>query len=1562
MKSAATAGIAPIYDADGTVRQVWSLGDGLADVVVTENAASYEIRCYSPDQVGAKADGVYTVTGNPHTVWRIENPNPGTNTKVKVTKTVNGVAEVSLFEYSFNSEGWLLKKPGDLAVESQSTSWDYSNTVKVITTVEKTPSGQVASKVARTYQKYPFGDRIVNVSVDPDGVNLRTQTTYYTSAADSGSYGRKLTENFPDGNWAAYQYDSHGREIRKVTPWKNAVFNSTAAQAKAEYRDFTALDSRDTVENDDIRPRTEETKILGITTSKTYHAYYFDGNEYVEVEERCTEPGAAYGAASNLRTEWRYYPKGNCTSPSAGRMHTVKYPNGTQDTYTYEYGTWTPNADPAQSVFTPGTGVAVRVTVTHGTTANPAGIANKTTQDITVYDTRGCKAYTAQTVYTGSGYEQFAWVSNTYDQQRRELSERKSNNELTEYTWNCCAKASEMLPDGTQYTYIYDDLKRLISKTKVGCGTQPDLVTTYQYDAANRKVAETITGGSLSTSASWEYNLAGQLTRQGDHQGLITTYVYTQGVNSGSNCKGETVTTTRPGGFTTILGTYCDRQPLAITGTALVAEYYDYGVNAEGKTWKLTHVGGGDSPRWTKETSDLLKRSIFLEKSGFNGTVSETNFYNAKNQLTKTTQAGLAVTLYEYDSRGNQVRSGLDVNDNGTLDLAGNDRITEQENMIDGTWLTATTKVYGTTGGATATIVETTKKRLNGWTGNLFSETQVIDIYGNITTQTAEINRANKTVTVSTVYPDSTVAVQSVIVNGLRQSTRTKTNLMTTYSYDGLGRVIGITEPRIGTTTIAYHTETGKISQKATVTDAAGNVTTYDYDSASGRLLWEKNALNQYTRYAYNAYGQVTNIWGDTQYPVEFDYDQYGQKTTMRTYRTGTGWAGTTWPTGITGDVTTWTNDPASGLVTAKTDAANHSVTYSYSIDGKLASRTWARGIVTNYSYDSATGELLNVDYADNTPDITYTYNRFGKLATVTDAVGTRTFAYNDTFDLISETINGIYNKVINRSYTTTGAKGKVLGMSIGNIQNYTYAYDTYGRLNQITTSAGNFNYTRLTDSDLVAQITRPNGVNTAWSYEQHRNLITEVNNGGISIFGYTNNAIGNRTGMSRSGTAFSTPDIISYTYDDRSEVTAASSNADSTYNYTYSFDPIGNRLTSSLAGTAYAYTSNNLNQYTAINTEQPTYDADGNMLTRDGWTQVWNGENRLVETSKGDTRLTFAYDYMGRRIEKKIYTSEALTKDIRFVYDGYKLIEELDSLSNNTILRCYTWQPDNLGLDVPLSVYDVALDKTYFYHTGANKNATELTDGDGVVVAHYEYSPLGQLIVQVGTYATVNLFRFSSEYYDAETQVVYYNYRYYYPRIGRWLSIDPIMEEGGLNLFSFIRNNPINKSDFLGLSGYVPCTYKSNILNSGWRLRMVTPSNLNDFAGGSGGGHSSGITVVYTRIIIDLYICKCICPKTPTYSVRIMEYEYRYTRDRTGGVGLMWRGISQPYNPITIPNSIPRGVGEVLAKIYPSNIWLDDPTDMNWVVSTVMDNRPTPGTIGDLVSDSGIPSRFCWM
>ena len=394
---------------------------------------------------------------------------------------------------------------------------------------------------------------------------------------------------------------------------------------------------------------------------------------------------------------------------------------------------------------------------------------------------------------------------------------------------------------------------------------------------------------------------------------------------------------------------------------------------------------------------------------------------------------------------------------------------------------------------------------------------------------------------------------------------------------------------------------------------------------------------------------------------------------------------------------------------------------------------------------------------------------------------------------LISETVSGIYNKTLTRTYTTAFGKGKVLSMSIGNVNNYTYDYDTYGRLNKITTPAGDFIYTRPSDSDLVTAMARPNNVTSNWTFEVHRNLLSQVANGSVSTYTYTNDALGRRTNVTRSGSAFSDTNILTYGYNSRSEVISALSNINANYNFAYSYDPIGNRLNSTLAGTAWSYTSNNLNQYTALTsgntTQSPAYDADGNMTFRDGWTQVWNGENRLVEMYNDTAKLTFSYDYMGRRIEKKVFQQTggiwAPQKSLQYVYDGYKLVEEIDTLPDEKpVIRRYTWQPESQGADLPLVVTDVASNQSYFYTADGNKNISELVDAAGNVAAHYEYDPFGKINTQNGAYAASNPFRFSSEYFDSETGLVYYNYRYYSPQMGRWINRDPIGEAISYNLF----------------------------------------------------------------------------------------------------------------------------------------------------------------------------------
>jgi len=78
---------------------------------------------------------------------------------------------------------------------------------------------------------------------------------------------------------------------------------------------------------------------------------------------------------------------------------------------------------------------------------------------------------------------------------------------------------------------------------------------------------------------------------------------------------------------------------------------------------------------------------------------------------------------------------------------------------------------------------------------------------------------------------------------------------------------------------------------------------------------------------------------------------------------------------------------------------------------------------------------------------------------------------------------------------------------------------------------------------------------------------------------------------------------------------------------------------------------------------------------------------------------------------------------------------------------------------------------------------------------------PFGEVIRATGPMARVNPIRFSTKYQDDETGLNYYGYRYYDPSTGRWLNHDPIGEQGGINLYDYVGNGPVNQSDPFGLS-----------------------------------------------------------------------------------------------------------------------------------------------------------------
>ena len=151
--------------------------------------------------------------------------------------------------------------------------------------------------------------------------------------------------------------------------------------------------------------------------------------------------------------------------------------------------------------------------------------------------------------------------------------------------------------------------------------------------------------------------------------------------------------------------------------------------------------------------------------------------------------------------------------------------------------------------------------------------------------------------------------------------------------------------------------------------------------------------------------------------------------------------------------------------------------------------RTWARGLVTNYSYHP-TGELQSIDYADSTPDVSQTITRLGATATITDALGTHTYSYDNAGVLTQEAITGtLYNKTLNYNLATTGVVGRTFGLSIDGVSNHTVSYDSFGRLSAIN----NTQYGYTANSNFIGSVTAGNGLVTSFSYESNRDLLSSV-------------------------------------------------------------------------------------------------------------------------------------------------------------------------------------------------------------------------------------------------------------------------------------------------------------------------------------------------------------------------------------------------------------------------------------------------------------------------------------
>ena len=502
--------------------------------------------------------------------------------------------------------------------------------------------------------------------------------------------------------------------------------------------------------------------------------------------------------------------------------------------------------------------------------------------------------------------------------------------------------------------------------------------------------------------------------------------------------------------------------------------------------------------------------------------------------------------------------------------------------------------------------------------------------------------------------------------------------------------------------------------------------------------------------------------------------------------------------------------------MTNKVYADGKGPTYSYTPNAKLSQRTWARGIVTDYSYDNW-GNLTNTVYSDGTPTISLSYDALGRQTEAHDAAGITTFLYGSFGSLTNEIVIGVAGtNTIERFYD---AFGRDAGYALNYTRQSTLAYDpSTGRLASMqvpsdqSTNPNNqtieqFSWNYLAGSDLKSSLTYPNSLTASWTYDANNQLLQVCNatpTNVISQYDYTYDGAGRRIACGKSGIVFTQDDSIAYGYNEKSELTNAVATVDSAYRYAYDFDEIGNRETATERGSNVNYSANALNQYVAVDGFTSQFDDDGNQTLIKTATGVWqvtyNAENRPVRWSQGNTVITMSFDRMGRRVTKN---------DQRFVYNGYLQIANFELQTSNIKLQTFIWDPTEKVAARQL-VWNCGTTVAYYGHDG-NKNVSEVVAVDGDIAAYYEYAPFGAATVRHGELADANAWRFSSEFAEDDTATMYYNYRHYEPTMGRWLSRDPVGELGHLNIMAYAKNNPASRIDIAGMDVWIESTSRAN-------------------------------------------------------------------------------------------------------------------------------------------------------
>jgi RHS repeat-associated protein len=680
----------------------------------------------------------------------------------------------------------------------------------------------------------------------------------------------------------------------------------------------------------------------------------------------------------------------------------------------------------------------------------------------------------------------------------------------------------------------------------------------------------------------------------------------------------------------------------------------------------------------------------------------------------------------------------------------------------------------------------------------------------------------------------------------------------TAYTWNAAGQLTSVTNAKDEKTGFTYYTANasgkqrkGHLAQIQGALPGNSDTVSFDYDSFGNvasvtgpdgyTLAFTYDAMNRLTRVTYpdSTYSQTTYLLLDPQTSRDrlgrittyvYDNVRHLQSVTDPLNRTiSYGWCKCGELNQLIdalGRVTSWTRDSV-GRVTAKTYADGSTINYAYEpLSGRLSTITDEQGQIKGryYNLDNTLAGLTYTNGQHTTPNVSFTYDTdFLRLKSMVDGIGTTTYAYNP---IASGTLGAGQLASVNGPFPNDDLTYKYdeLGRNSGYAVNgvgETRTFDAIGRVLSAVNPLGTFGYSYIGATSRMANVTYPNGMICAYDYNDVKGdfRLQDINytlpgNTPLSKFSYQYNAVGDITRWTQISTQAGLNRSWLCGYDAADQLISVSTQdpatlaTSSTGQYSYTYDPAGNRLTETIDGVTSTASFNTLNQLISITTSGTS--------TLPQQTYEWDAENRLsaINYTGTNERSEFEYDGYNRRTGVRELQGSTVISYNRYGWLGMQMEEERDA-TGATVDKRYFSRGMQLtgkgGLETRLFARD---------HLGSVRQVSSMS---GALTSTYDFDPWGRRSLSGGTDETS--LAFTVYFFHSPSGLAISPFRAYKSNFGQWLSRDPLIDNaqdltnlfwldyvgayGGMtspglemteNPYSYSGENPIGNVDPLGL------------------------------------------------------------------------------------------------------------------------------------------------------------------